>query len=96
MHAFDYATPQSVADAVVLLQANGEGARVLAGGTDVIVQLREGRRHADLVVDIKGIPEVNELTYDPEDGLRFGAAVPCCRIYENHAIAHAYPGLLCH
>lgn len=94
MHAFTFATPESVPDAVALLNEHGEKARILAGGTDIIVQLREGRRHADVVVDIKHIPELNELTYDPEDGLQIGAAVPCYRIYENHAIAHAYPGLI--
>lgn len=94
MHAIDYATPQSVADAVVLLKEHGKNARVLSGGTDLIVQLREGRKQADLVVDVKRIPEVNELTYDPEDGLHIGAAVPCYRVYENHAIARAYPGLI--
>ena len=94
MHAFDYATPQSVADAVVLLNEHGENALVLAGGTDLIVQLRENRRRAEVVVDIKGISEANELSYDVSTGLTIGAAVPCYRIYGDAAIAAAYPGLM--
>lgn len=94
MHAFDYVQPHSIADAVVLLNERGEQARVLAGGTDIIVQLREDRRQADVVVDIKHIPDVNELSYSPSTGLTVGAATPCYRIYGNAEIAKAYPGLM--
>jgi CO/xanthine dehydrogenase FAD-binding subunit len=94
LQAFDYVAPQSVTEAVTLLSQNGNGARVLAGGTDLLVQMREARIKTSLIVDIKHIPEANELTYDPDDGLRLGAAVPCIRIYSDPAVAAAYPGLI--
>jgi CO/xanthine dehydrogenase FAD-binding subunit len=94
LKAVDYAAPRTLAEAVALLAEMGERARILAGGTDVIVQLREGRRDFDLFLDIKHIPEVNELSYDPRQGLRLGAAVPCYRIYEHPEITKAYPGLI--
>ncbi len=94
MKAIDYAAPRTVAEAVALLKERGDRARVLAGGTDVIVQVREHRRDLDVLVDVKRIPEVNELSYDPRQGLRLGAAVPCYRIYEDAAVAKAYPGLI--
>ena len=94
MHAFDYATPESVADAVVMLSDPGKNACVLAGGTDLIVQLRENRRRTDLVVDVKKIAELNALSYDAATGLTIGAAVPCYRIYGDGQIAAAYPGLM--
>jgi CO/xanthine dehydrogenase FAD-binding subunit len=90
----DYAAPRSVAEAVALLGEKGERARVLAGGTDLIVQVREGRRDLDLLVDGKFVPELNELSYDPKRGLRIGAAVPCYRIYEHAEVGKAYPGLV--
>jgi carbon-monoxide dehydrogenase medium subunit len=93
LRAIDYAAPKSVAEAVALLSDKGDRARILAGGTDIIVQVREGRRDVDLLIDVKGIPEVNELSYAPQQGLRLGAAVPCYRIYEHREIAKAYPGL---
>jgi carbon-monoxide dehydrogenase medium subunit len=93
MNAIDYAAPKTVAEAVALLADKGDRARVLAGGTDIIVQVREGRRDVDLLVDVKQIPEVNELTYDRQRGLGIGAAVPCYRIYEHPEIGRAYPGL---
>ncbi len=94
MKDIDYAAPKTVAEAVALLKAKGDKARCLAGGTDIIVQVREHRRDIDVLVDIKHIPEVNELTFDPKKGLHIGAAVPCYRIYENKKIVKAYPGLI--
>jgi CO/xanthine dehydrogenase FAD-binding subunit len=94
LQEFDYVTAQTVDEAVSLLAAKGDQARVLAGGTDLIVQVREGRRQPELIVDVKKLPEVNELAYDPQTGLRLGAAVPCHKIYNNATIAHAYPGLM--
>lgn len=93
MRAFEYVAVHTVAEATKLLTPNGREARVLAGGTDLIVQLRENRRTLDLVVDIKPIPEVNELAYSPEGGLRIGAAVPCFRIWNDPTVAALYPGL---
>ena len=94
MKEIDYAAPKTVAEAFALLNERGDRARVLAGGTDIIVQVREHRRDLDLLVDVKRIPELNELAYDPARGLVVGAAVPCYRIYEHAEIAKAYPGLI--
>ena len=90
----DYASSHSVREAVDLLAEAGDRACILAGGTDILVQLRGGRTQADLVVDVKNIPELNEITYDPEGGLTLGAAVPCYKIYGNQAVSRAYPGLI--
>jgi carbon-monoxide dehydrogenase medium subunit len=90
---FSYAAPASLAEATRLLNEAGGKARILAGGTDIIVQLREGLRDADLVVDVKKIPELAELSFSPAKGLRLGASVPCYRIYEDAAIGKAYPAL---
>jgi len=73
---FDYAAPASVKEAVDLLAAH-PNARLLAGGTDLLVQLRAGRKETDLVVDLKHIPELTAVTYDPAKGLTLGAATPC-------------------
>src|SRR5450631_3936012 len=94
MKDITYAAPTTIAEAAALLSDKGDRARILAGGTDIIVQVREGRRDLDALVDIKQIAEVNELLCDPAKGLVIGAAVPCCLIYENAAIAKAYQGLI--
>ena len=93
MKWFDYAAPASVSEAVGLLTAH-PNARLLAGGTDLLVQLRAGRKEADVVVDVKRIPELNALHYDPKSGLTLGAAVPCYRIYGDKTVARHYPALV--
>jgi len=64
MKDIDYAVPKTVAEAVAVLAEKGDRAKPLAGGTDIIVQLREGRRDADVLLDIKRIPELNALGRD--------------------------------
>jgi carbon-monoxide dehydrogenase medium subunit len=94
LREFEYVAARSVSEAVSLLAEKGSRARVLAGGTDILVQLRSGRRTVDRLVDVKSIPETNQVSYSPREGLRLGAAVPCYKIYENQAVCRAYPGLI--
>ena len=94
MKAFNYVAAQGLEQVVTLLSQYGEKACALSGGTDLIVQLRQGRKQVELLVDIKAIPEVNELSYSPTQGLLIGAAVPCWRIGHDPAIVKNYPGLV--
>ena len=90
----DYTSAHSVGEAVDLLSKHGDRARILAGGTDLLVNLRVKRYEADLIVDAKEIPELNELTYDAQAGLTLGAAVPCYKIYADADVNKAYPGII--
>lgn len=92
MRDFEYEAPTSVADAVKLLQAHNGSARSLAGGTDLIDQIRVGRLNPDVVVDLKKIPELSVLQVSAA-GLRLGAAVPCYRVYGDLAIDAEYSAL---
>lgn len=94
MEDFDFVSPKTLAEALTLMASKGDRARLIAGGTDILVQMRAGRRTADVVVDVKSIPELNEVSYDSQKGLVLGAAVPCYRIYQNQQVATAYPGLI--
>jgi carbon-monoxide dehydrogenase medium subunit len=89
---FDYAAPATTGEAVQLLVSNS-GACLLAGGTDLLVQLRAGRKQTALVIDVKRIPELNRIDIDPSGGLTLGAAVPCYRIYGNPGVTRSYPAL---
>src|SRR4051794_27659845 len=66
MQPFTYVRPETLADAVALLAEHGPSARLLAGGTDLVINLREGTLRPDLVVDVKRIPEL-------APGIRAGA-----------------------
>ncbi len=92
MKDFEYTVPATLREAVKLL--SHDNARALAGGTDLIVQMRIRRLQPERVVDVKNLPELNELRVSPRSGLRIGAAVPCHRIYEDPEIAERYPGIV--
>ena len=94
MQDFEYNAPRSLSEAVALMAEKGEAARPLAGGTDILVQLRGGRRSVERIVDVKHVPELNEMTFNRESGLVLGAAVPCYLLYQNPEIAQAYPGIM--
>ncbi len=93
MHDFDYVVAGNLNEATRLLAENQGAARLLAGGTDLIVIMREGHQQPKLVIDAKHIPELNELVID-DTGLTIGAAVSCRRIWENRKIAEQYPALI--
>ncbi len=94
MKDFEYCAPSTLREAVALKAEKGNAARVLAGGTDLIVQMRGKRFAPDRVIDIKNIADANELSYSPRKGLIIGAGVPCWRVYNDSEIAGLYPGLI--
>jgi len=89
-----YSAPASVDEAVELLAETGRDPRVLAGGTDLLIQLRVGARHSAHLVDVKRIPEMNVLHADARTGLRIGGAVPCALLAEHPVAGGLYPGLV--
>lgn len=93
MNEIAYSRPRSVSEAVALLASSDE-ARVFAGGTDLLIQLRAGARRARHLIDVKHIDELARLECDAEKGLRLGAAVPCWRIGESADARRLYPGLV--
>ncbi len=93
MHDFDYVVAHNLEQATQILGKNKASASLLAGGTDLIVIMRGGRKQPEIVIDAKQIPELNELVIN-NDGLSIGAAVSCRRIWENSQIAEHYPALI--
>jgi CO/xanthine dehydrogenase FAD-binding subunit len=90
MRDFEYESPESLEGAIQLLSSSE--AKPLAGGTDLIDHLRTGRVVADVVIDIKKIPELNVLEIN-DNGLRLGAAVSCMKICQHDGIREQYPSL---
>lgn len=90
----EYLAPASVDDAVAVLGEHGSAARVFAGGTDLIIQVRERRRDVGVMVDIKKIPELMAYAFTADGGLRIGAAVPCARLYRDPQVAARFPALI--
>ena len=94
MHPIEYAAPATLAVALALLAERRGDASILAGGTDIIVQAREGRRRPALLLDVKKIPELTGVRASSDGGLTIGAAVPCARLCANADLARLYPVLV--
>lgn len=94
MKLFEYVPARTVDEAIDALATSKGPARPLAGGTDLIVQLKEGRRTLDRVVDVGRIPELRALGTDAEGRLRLGAAVPCADIYSDERVRREFPMLV--
>jgi CO/xanthine dehydrogenase FAD-binding subunit len=90
---FDYFDPTSVGEAVQLLQQHAGHAKVLAGGTDLF--LRMGRRAVlpNVVVDLKRIAALADLSYSDQDGLRIGATVTHGEVVDHPAVQQHYGAL---
>lgn len=93
MSGTDYVAPETVADAVRVLHAADGRARVMAGGTDLLVQMRGGRAKPGVVVDIKMIPEIATIRMEG-GGFVIGAATPGAVIGEHAALRAAWPGVV--
>ncbi len=93
MPTLNFTAPTTVDEAVKILAGSSGMAKVLAGGTDLLVQLRSGRTRPDVIVDTKRIPEMIGIR---EEAGRFviGASTPGTMLFENKALTQAWPGIV--
>ena len=88
-----YEAPTTVDEAVALLAGANGRAKPLAGGTDLIVQMRSRVISPDIIVDLKHIPELLAVS-EENGGFRVGAAVPGAVLGENEAVKAMWPGVV--
>ena len=93
MAQLDYLAPASIDEAVSAL-TSAPTARVLAGGTDLIVQMRAGRVRPDAVVDVKRVPGAIGIRREPGGGYMIGAATPGAEIGEHATLRRDWPGVV--
>lgn len=93
MREMRYEAPKTLEAALALLASANGKASVLAGGTDLLIKMRAGHLEPDLLVDIKGIPEMTSIVTDNGE-FRVGAAVTCMELFEHQAFAKAWPGVI--
>ncbi|BBU54707.1 FAD binding domain-containing protein [Mameliella alba] len=91
MRRFAYHEPKTLEEASRLLVDLGENAHVLAGGTDLFVEIRERLRDVSDVVNIKNIPGMTDITWDPAVGLTFGALVTARQLETLPGVQRTYP-----
>lgn len=88
-----FTAPTTVRSAVRCLAEGGKNPKVLAGGTDLLVQLRAGRVKPTTIVDLKKIPELKVIKTE-KGGFRIGAAVAGAELNAHKAVKKAWPGLV--
>lgn len=91
IHQFSYRAPTELIDLLELLDSTEESFKLLAGGTDLLVNIRNGLAKPDTVIDVKRIPEASTITFDDKKGLRIGWAATINDMLKNTDIAKYYP-----
>lgn len=89
---FELLVPQTVDEAVKNLAKYKDKAAVLAGGTDLLVMMKDGYR-SEYVVSLAEVPDLDELSYDPKEGLQVGAMVTMAQVVESEIVRQKYPAL---
>jgi aerobic carbon-monoxide dehydrogenase medium subunit len=89
-----YLAPHTLDEAISAFAAAGSAARILAGGTDLLVQMRSGAVKPGLIVDIKKIAEMTAIEMTKDGGFRFGAAVSGMELAEHKSFGKIWPGVL--
>ena len=94
MTDIQYLAPRTLDEAISAFAAAGSAARILAGGTDLLVQMRSGAVRPGLIVDIKKIAEMTAIEETADGGFRVGAAVPGAVLAEHPRFGKVWPGVL--
>src|ERR1700754_4422587 len=89
-----YVAPQTLDEAIGAFAAAGSAARILAGGTDLLVQMRSGAVRPGLIVDIKKIAEMSAIEQTADGGFRIGAAASGMALAEHPKFGKVWPGVL--
>ncbi len=89
-----YLAPNTLDEAIKAFAAAGSAGRILAGGTDLLVQMRSGAVKPGVIVDIKKITEMTAIEPTADGGFRIGAAVPGAVLAEHPRFGKIWPGLL--
>jgi carbon-monoxide dehydrogenase medium subunit len=87
---FEYIKPATLKEASAILSQNGERAKVLNGGTDLLVRIRDNSIRPEYVVDVKGLPDMDVIRYREGEGLFLGGSVTMNEIVSNPDILRHY------
>lgn len=93
MRSFDYFEPTSVGEAVDLLSRYKGKAKVLAGGTDLLVDLKGGRYGTDHLISLQSIPGLQTIQYDAREGLKLGSMVTMRALELSTEVRERYPAI---
>ena len=91
MKEFEFYEPKRVMDACKLLAKYGGQARILAGGTDLLVELKRGWHKPAALINLKQIKGLDKISFTKKEGLRIGAMVTWAQLLDYKPVARHYP-----
>ena len=96
MRAFEYHAPTTLNEAISLLQQHGDSARALAGGTDLVVQMKENATKFTApshIVSLLRLPELTGIEFSESEGLRIGAGASMMEVAQSGVIRERYAAI---
>lgn len=94
MKTFDYARPETLAEALALLDKHGPKARVLSGGTDLVIGIRFGGMPPEVVIDLKRVAELSSEIVVDQALVQIGASAVLTDVIEHPALQSSFPALI--
>ena len=90
---FEVVRPRTIESAIGVLARYGAGAQMIAGGTDLLPSMKQGLFSPRLLVDLKGLRELDFIRFDPDRGLEIGALTTITRLAASPEVAAHFPAL---
>jgi carbon-monoxide dehydrogenase medium subunit len=94
IHDFTYLKPNTLQEALSMLADHKDECKIICGGQSLLIVMREGLVVTDYLIDIKGLNELNYITYDEKEGLRIGATTSHRTIEKSDLLKQKYPVLV--
>ena len=91
LHEFSYSSPRTKDELFSILREKGEQARIYAGGTDLLVDIRAGLTAPRMLIDVKKIGEYRVISFDEKEGLSIGAAAPLNEVIRSRPVQEHFP-----
>lgn len=91
LQEFSYVAPSTQEEVIRLLKDHAGKLRILAGGTDLLVDIHNGAPAPQMLLDIKKVPQFNKITFSAKDGLSIGSTVTCRELIDNPVLARRFP-----
>ena len=90
---FSYLAPDSLGEACALMTQYGDKARLMAGGTDLLLKMSQGSAAPEFVIGLRAIDGLNEISFDPAKGLRIGSLSRLADVAEHPDVRRHFPAL---
>lgn len=90
MNSFTLHRPKSLAEALVILETHAGAVRVVAGGSDLVINMRMRIETPAHVLDLRGVAELRGVSFDEEDGLKIGALTTVADVVKNDVVRERF------